>query len=167
MPRSQSVALQSKLWGISGIPPQSPNPPNNKKKLEMLSYPHKLDWCRLTNVWYCLFTESETLETCIFKTVHWQFGDSPSTDSYTRPVGSSTTKYVILPACLFVCMSVCLSQDILPLVSDLYNIRYCLGLKHDFFRLFACLSVFHKPSILFAKNLTFQSYNNFIYAKRR
>ena len=24
MPRSQSVALQSKLWGISGIPPKPP-----------------------------------------------------------------------------------------------------------------------------------------------
>ena len=42
MPRSQSVALQPKLWGILGIPP----PPQRKKKkkrtkkLEMLSYPH-------------------------------------------------------------------------------------------------------------------------------
>ena len=45
MPRSWSVALQPKIRGISGIP--HPQPPKN---LEILSYPYKIDWRRLTNV---------------------------------------------------------------------------------------------------------------------
>ena len=106
MPRSQSVALQPKLWGIPGIHPPPPPP---KKSNEMLSYPHKINWRTLTNVCYGSFTGSKTPETYIFKTVHWQFGDSPSTDSDMRYVSSSTAKYICLPACLPVCLSVCLS----------------------------------------------------------
>ena len=42
MSRSQSVALQPKILGIPPPPP---------KKLEILSYPHTIDWGTLTNVW--------------------------------------------------------------------------------------------------------------------
>ena len=100
-----------------------------------LSYPHKIDWRRLTNVWYGSFTGSETLE---YKyTAHLQFGDSPSTDSDMRYVSSSTAEYICLPTCLSVCLWVCLfvyPKGILPLASDLYKLRHCLGLKHNFFR---------------------------------
>ena len=34
-------------------------------------------------------------------------------------------------------------------------------------KLIACLSVCHKPTILFSQNLTFKSNNNFIYVMRR
>ena len=54
MPQSQSVAIQPELSGISGIP---------LKKLEMLSYPHRIDCTRLTIVCYGSFIGSETLET--------------------------------------------------------------------------------------------------------
>ena len=38
-----------------------PPPPPPQKKNVTLSYPHKTDWRRLTNVWYDSFTGSETL----------------------------------------------------------------------------------------------------------
>ena len=66
-----------------------------------------------------------------FKTVQWQYGDSPSTDSDMRSVYSK----IYLSVCLFVCLWVCLSvyyKGILPLASDLYRICHCLGLKHTF-----------------------------------
>ena len=74
-------------------------------------------------------------------TIHWQFGDSPLTDSDMRSVSSSLAEYICLPTCLSVCLSVCLwvcllfyQKGILPLASDLYKLRHCLGLKHNFFR---------------------------------
>ena len=33
------------------------------------SYPHKIDWRRLANVWYGLFKGSETLEICIYSSL--------------------------------------------------------------------------------------------------
>ena len=69
MPLSQSVALQSKQRDTSGIPPPLPQEKAKQKKLEMLPYPHKINWRILTNVCYS-FTGSETLDTYIFKTVH-------------------------------------------------------------------------------------------------
>ena len=42
----------------------------------------------------------------------------------------STYLFVGLP----VSLSVCLSKGILPLASDLFKLRHCLGLKHNFFR---------------------------------
>ena len=160
----------------------------------MLSYPHKINWRRLTNVCYGSFTRSETLETYIFKIVHWQFGVNRQTVIWSLRARARQNKYV----CLSVCESVCLTvyhKGILPLASDLV-IRHCLGLKHNFFRqrrpqvktiqigqhkenmwwwlritlvtqvvsesvqcskgfelkqqnLIACLSVCHKPTILF------------------
>ena len=83
-------------------------PPPQIKTNEMLSYPHKINWRTLTNVCYGSFTGSMTLETYFFKTVHWQLGDSPSTDSDMRFGSSSTAKYTCLPACLSVFESVCL-----------------------------------------------------------
>ena len=68
-------------------------------------------------------------------TVHWQFGDSLSTDSEMRSVSSSTAEYICLPTCLSVCLWVWLfvyQKGILPLASDLYMFRHCLGLKHNF-----------------------------------
>ena len=65
-------------------------------------------------------------------TVHWQFGDSPSTDSDMRFVSSSTAEYICLPTCLSVCLWVCLfvyEKGILPFASDLYKLRHCLGLN--------------------------------------
>ena len=41
--------------------------------------------------------------------------------------------YVCLPVCLWVCMSF-YHKGVLHLASDLYKIRHCLGLKHNFFR---------------------------------
>ena len=40
-----------------------PTPASPSKKLEMLSYSHKIDCTRLTNVCYGSFMGSETLET--------------------------------------------------------------------------------------------------------
>ena len=94
-----------------------------------LSYPHKIDWPRLTNV-RCGSIMGETW-------VHWQFGYSPSTDSGIRSVSSSTTEYICLPTCLSAYLWVCLfvyQTGILPVASDLYKLRHCLGLKHNFFR---------------------------------
>ena len=68
-----------------------------------------------------------------FKTVQWQYGYRPSTDSDMRSVYGK----IYLSVCLFVCLSVSLSvyhKDTMPLVSELYKIRHCLGLKHNFFR---------------------------------
>ena len=45
---------------------QAPPPPKKKKINVTLSYPHKIDWHRLTNVWYGLFMGSETLEIYIY-----------------------------------------------------------------------------------------------------
>ena len=80
MPQIKSVALQPKLWGISDI--STPPPRKTKKetkKLELLSYPHKITLRILTNVCYGSFTESNTLETYILRqftgsleTVHQQ-----------------------------------------------------------------------------------------------
>ena len=36
-------------------------------------------------------------------------------------------------SCLSACLSVC-HKGILPMASDLYKIRHCLGLKDNFFR---------------------------------
>ena len=73
MPQIQSVAIQPKLWDISGIPP----PQHHTKKLEMLSYPHKIDCTRLTNVCFGSFKGSETLET--YQYIFRQFNDSVET----------------------------------------------------------------------------------------
>ena len=70
-------------------------------------------------------------------TVHWQFEDSPSTDSDMRSMSSSTTEYICLPTRLSVCLWVCLfvyQKGTLSIASDLYKLRHCLGLKHNFFR---------------------------------
>ena len=70
-------------------------------------------------------------------TVHWKFGDSPSTDSDMRSVSSSTTEYICLPTCLSVCLWACMfvyQKGILPLARGLYKLRQCLGLNHNFFR---------------------------------
>ena len=43
--------------------------------------------------------------------------------------------HIYLPICLSVCLWVCLfvyQKCILPLASDLYKLRHCLGLKHNF-----------------------------------
>ena len=66
-------------------------------------------------------------------TVHLQFGNSPSTDSDMTSVSSSTAEYICLPTRLSVCLFV-YQKGILPLVNDLYILRHCLGLKHNFFR---------------------------------
>ena len=68
-------------------------------------------------------------------TVHRQFGDSISANSDMGSVSSSTAEY--MSAYLFVCLSVSLSVSligILPLASDLYKLRHCLGLTHNFFQ---------------------------------
>ena len=52
----------------------SPHPPPPQKKNVTLSYPHKIDWGRLTNVWYGSFTGSGMLEINII-----QFTDSLET----------------------------------------------------------------------------------------
>ena len=52
-------------------------------------------------------------------TVHWQFGDSPSSDSDMSSVSLSTAEYI----CLLTCLSVCLlvyQKGTLPLANDLY-----------------------------------------------
>ena len=70
-------------------------------------------------------------------TVHWQFGDSPTTDSGMRSESSSKAEYICLPTCLPVCLWVCLfvyQKGILPLASDLYKLCHCLGLKHNYCR---------------------------------
>ena len=54
-----------------------------------------------------------------------------------RSVSSSTAEYICMPTCLSVCLCVCLfvyQKGILPLASDLYKLRHCFGLKHNFFR---------------------------------
>ena len=43
------------------------HPPCTKN--ETLSYPHKIDWRRLTNVWYGSFRGSETLEIYIYSSL--------------------------------------------------------------------------------------------------
>ena len=62
-------------------------------------------------------------------TVHWQFGDSPSTDRDMSSVRSSTAEYICLPICLWVCLFV--YQNVYcprPVITSLP------WLKHKFFR---------------------------------
>ena len=56
MLQSQSIALQRK----SGNP---------RQKNVSLSYPHKIDWRRLTRVWYGSLMGSETLEIYIYSSL--------------------------------------------------------------------------------------------------
>ena len=175
MPRSHSVASQP-IWSISGIPPQKCNFIISTQDYLMLGM-------------VCL---REVRHSKYAYTAHWQFGDSPSSYSDMRSVSSSMTEYICLSTCLSVCLWACLfvyQQGMLPLASDLYKLRHCLGLKHYFFRdipkseqsklvntkkicggdfrwwvclasvpmalsmsktLFACMSVCHKPTILFS-----------------
>ena len=86
-----------------------------------------LGMVRLREVWHLKY----------IYTVYWQFRDSPSTDRVIRSVCSSTTEYIWLPTCLSVCLWVCqfvYQKGILPLASDLYKLRHCIGLKHNVFR---------------------------------
>ena len=82
------------------------HPPPPKKKNVTLSYPHKIDWRRLTHIMVRLWEVRHLKYTY---TVHWQFGDGPSTDSNMRSVSSITAEYICLSTCLSVCESVCLS----------------------------------------------------------
>ena len=122
MPRSQSVASQPKLWGIPGIP----------HKNVTLSYPHKIDWSRLTNVWYGSFKGSETLEINSSLTVWRQ-----SIARQWYEVCELNHGRMYMPVYLFVCLWVCLfvfQKGLLPLASDLYKLCHCLGWKHNIFR---------------------------------
>ena len=93
----------------------------------MLSYPHKIDWRRLTNVWYGSFTGSETLEIYIYSSLTvWR----QSINRQWYEVCEFKHCRIYMSAYLFVCLSVCLSKGILPLANDLYMLRHCLGLKH-------------------------------------
>ena len=109
-----------KLWGISNIPPPTKN--------VTLSYPHKIDWRRLTYVSYGSFTGSETLKIYIYSslTVRRQ-----SIHRQWYEVCELKHRRIYMSANLFVCMSVSLSYCLSNRYSDL---RHCLGLKHNFFR---------------------------------
>ena len=110
-------------------------PPPPQKKNVTLSYPHKNTGVDQLMFGMVRFQEVRQLK--YTDTVHWQFWDSPSTDSDMRSVSSSIAEYICLPPCLFVYLWVCLfayQKSILPLASDLNYLRHCLGLKHNFFR---------------------------------
>ena len=128
MPRSQSVASQPKLWGISGTP---------FPKNVTLSYPHKIEWRIVSIVWYGSFAGSETLEIDIYSPLTvWRQSIDRQWYGVMSSVSSSTAEYICLPTCLSVCLWVCLfvyQKGILPLASDLYKLRHCIGLKHNFF----------------------------------
>ena len=81
--------------------PQPPPPPN-----VTLSYPQKIDWRRLNNVWYGSFTGSETLEIYIYSslTVLRQ-----SIDEVCELKHSRIYMFAYLFVCLSVSQSVCLS----------------------------------------------------------
>ena len=91
----------------------------------MLSYPHKINRRIPTNVCYGSFTGSKTLKTYIFKTVHWQFGDSPSTDSAMSPASTSTAN---MSVCLSVCKYVSLSITMAYCPWPVTYIRYVTAL---------------------------------------
>ena len=127
MLRSQSIASQPKLWGISDNP---------RQKNVSLSYPHKIDWRRLTSVWYGSLMGSETLEIYIYSSLTvWR--QSIDRQWYQVYELKHDRIYICLPTCLSVCLWVCLfvyQKDTLPFASDPYKLRQCLGLKHNFFR---------------------------------
>ena len=95
-----------------------------------LSYPHKIDWCRPTYVWIGSFTGSETLEIYIYSSVTvWR----QSIDRQWCEVCELKRDRIYVSAYLFVCLFV-YEKGLLPLDTDLYKLRHCLGLKHNFFR---------------------------------
>ena len=128
MPQSQSVASQPNLWGISGISPPQKN--------VTLSYPHKIDWRRLTNVWYGSFKGSETLIIYIYSLLTvWR----QSIDRQWYEVCELKHNRIYMSIYLFVCLSVSLSvclsiKKVYCPSSDLSKLRPCLGLKQNFFR---------------------------------
>ena len=67
-------------------------------------------------------------------TVHWQFGDSPSTNSDMWFVSSSTAECIWLPTCLSVSLSVCLSKRYIALGQWPILAMSLPWLKHNFFR---------------------------------
>ena len=94
-----------------------------------LSYPHKTYWCRLTNVLYGSFMGSDT-------NIHIQFTDSLETVRRQTMIWGLWAQarqniYVCLPVCLWVWLFV-YQKGILPLASDLYKLRHCLGLNITF-----------------------------------
>ena len=105
-----------------------------------LSYPHKIDWHRLTNVCYGSLKGSKTLIIYSLLTVWRQSIDRQWYKVCELKHGRiymSTYLVVCLSVSLSVCLWVCLyvyQKGILPLASDLYKLRHCLGLKHNFVR---------------------------------
>ena len=109
MPHSQSVAYTTKnMRHIRHTP--------TLEKTEILSYLHKIDWRRLTNVWLWF--------------VYWRC-DTGNNQMYIQRQFIERQCYQVCEleqqntpvCCMSVCESVCLSQT-----------HIVLGLKHNFFR---------------------------------